>query len=352
LKIDVWRINAEKMVFENGILVISLDFELAWGVHDTRNMREYGENILGVRNALPRMLELFEKYQVAATWASVGLLFARNKEEILAFMPEKLPLYQNPIRSPFRPDYFDAVGTDEKNDPYHFGFSLLEKIAQTPRQEIASHTFSHFYCLEPHENSDAFEADLKAAAAIAKDKNIDLKSIVFPRNQFTLRSLAVLKKFGYTHYRGTELSRFYLPVSREQEKIWLRAVRLADAHLNFTGHHVYTAEKIAEISRVKKNAKDNLLLNIPASRFLRPQVGFMKNFNALHLGRIKGSLREAAQNKAIFHLWWHPHNFGKETEANLKNLEKILQEFARMREKFGMTSKKMGEINFQLTIEN
>ena len=35
----------------------------------------------------------------------------------------------------------------------------------------------------------------------------------------------------------------------------------------------------------------------------------------------------AAKTGSNYHLWWHPHNFGKDLEANLKFLEKILQHY-------------------------
>jgi hypothetical protein len=64
----------------NGIFVISLDFELFWGVWDVTTKDKYGENILGVKQAIPSMLSLFEQYNVKATFATVGFLFAKNKQ--------------------------------------------------------------------------------------------------------------------------------------------------------------------------------------------------------------------------------------------------------------------------------
>lgn len=38
-----------------GTFVISLDFELMWGVRDVQTKAGYGPNILGVRQAIPAM---------------------------------------------------------------------------------------------------------------------------------------------------------------------------------------------------------------------------------------------------------------------------------------------------------
>lgn len=41
----------------SGQFVISLDFELLWGVRDHSDKQAYGQNVLGARDAVPRMLE-------------------------------------------------------------------------------------------------------------------------------------------------------------------------------------------------------------------------------------------------------------------------------------------------------
>ena len=68
---------------DKGTLLISLDFELFWGVLDCHTYDSYGKNVLGGRNAIPKLLELFKKYGVHATWATVGMMFADNVEDCL-----------------------------------------------------------------------------------------------------------------------------------------------------------------------------------------------------------------------------------------------------------------------------
>jgi hypothetical protein len=53
---------------------------------------------------------------------------------------------------------------------------------------------------------------------------------------------------------------------------------------------------------------------------------------------------EAARTDGIYHLWWHPHNFGQRTEANLKNLERLLKYFHVLNQKYGMKSLSMKEV--------
>jgi peptidoglycan/xylan/chitin deacetylase (PgdA/CDA1 family) len=66
-----------------GAMVIYLDFELHWGVRDhAPPTRPYRENLDGARAAIPAMLRLFEEFDVRATWATVGFLFAQSRDEI------------------------------------------------------------------------------------------------------------------------------------------------------------------------------------------------------------------------------------------------------------------------------
>lgn len=58
---------------DKGIFLISLDFELAWGFHDSKKANGLYKNIiLGARIIIPTLLELFEKYDIHVTWATVG----------------------------------------------------------------------------------------------------------------------------------------------------------------------------------------------------------------------------------------------------------------------------------------
>ena len=79
---------------------------------------------------------------------------------LIANLPERLPHYTNPLFSAY--DELAELGEDESLDPFHFGGSLIEEVLRHPGQEVASHTFSHFYCLEKGQTAEDFRADLEA----------------------------------------------------------------------------------------------------------------------------------------------------------------------------------------------
>ena len=83
--------------------------------------------------------------------------------------------------------------------------------------------------------------------------------------------------------------------------------------------------------------------NVPASQFLHPCTGRLAAFHPLHLRTIKRGMRRAAQSGRGYHLWWHPHNFGRDLEVNLGGLEEILLYFRRLHDDFGMGSYTMAE---------
>ena len=310
----------------NGQFVISLDFELLWGVRDHADRDSYGGNVLGARDAVPKMLELFAEKGISATWATVGFLFCESKEELLASFPSELPAYSNPGLSNF--SYIDEIGKDERSDPYYFAPSLISAIHQTPGQEVGTHTLSHYYCLEDGQNNRAFEADIIAAKKLAAARGIDLRSIVFPRNQFAAEHLNICAKHGITHYRGNPIPWAYQAAKGAEQTSMRRALRLLDAYSGALGSQAFETGR--------GQPKD-----VPASRFLRPCAGRLAPLHPLHIATIKRGMTAAARDGKGYHLWWHPHNFGQNLEANLDGLSQIIAHFVTLRDTFGMNSTTM-----------
>src|SRR5262245_45984465 len=114
-------------------LVLSLDFELHWGVHDKLTVEAYRANLLGVRAAVPAMLALFREFAVHATWATVGLLFCESKRELREALPARPPPCVRGRLSPY--GCLAGLGENERDDPFHFAPSLIARIAETPNQE-------------------------------------------------------------------------------------------------------------------------------------------------------------------------------------------------------------------------
>lgn len=316
-----------------GALVISLDFELYWGVRDKRTLSDCEQNLQGARQVIPAILELFHKYEIHATWATVGFLFCETREELIGTLPNELPDYADPNLSPYRYVLSGALGAREQVDPYHYALSLIRLISSCPHQYIGSHTHSHYYCLEPGQTARTFSEDLAAFKKVARKKGYAPTSIVFPRNQFTPSYLAVCKKHGFTAYRGNERSWMYKAGSSAQNTLLKRALRLVDAYVNLSGHHAYETLSTSQEG----------LVDVPASRFLRPYSPRLRWLESIRLKRLQRDLLYAAKNRRLYHLWWHPENFGSHLAENLRVLEQLLQCYAKLRSQYGMQSLSMEE---------
>lgn len=318
---------------QKGIFTVSLDFELMWGVIDKHTPDTYGANVLDVHMILPRLIQMFDQYGVHTTIGTVGFIMYENKEPLLKYLPAKKPDYENMLLSPYRDHYMDSIG--DKNLPLYFAPDLVRLINDSENVELASHTFCHYYCQAAGQQIDAFDADIKAAVQSAESKGYHLQSIIFPRNQVNESYLTVCRKYGFKAYRGNP-KRFF-NVRNHWLRIFARIGRLLDTYVNITG---YNTTAITELS-----TDPSRLINIPASRFLRPYSRRMCILENLKVRRIKQEMAYAAKHGEIYHLWWHPHNFGGRYQTqNLHMLNRILEYYEYLQRQYGMISLSMSEI--------
>jgi hypothetical protein len=318
---------------EHGKFVISLDFELMWGVRDKKSIKTYGKNILGVHKVIPNLLELFKAYDIHATFSTVGLLFFETKQELLANIPADKPLYDDRNLSPYN-GYFDMLGDNYKTDQYHFAPNLIKEVQKYPAHEIGTHTFSHYYCLEPGQTIETFKEDIKSAMLVAKKYNISLTSLVFPRNQFNDEYLKICSESGIICYRGNETSWLYKAKNNENESYFRRALRLLDAYVNLSGNNCYSDNEL----------NSGGCMDIPSSRFLRPYSGKLSFLDRFKLKRIKSGMTYAAKNNSTYHLWWHPHNFGTNQKENFALLEDILKHYQYLHSNYNFKSYTMSSL--------
>jgi len=313
-------------------LVISLDFELYWGLRDKLPLDACQASLLGARQAIPRLLKLFADYGVHATWATVGFLFCDGREALQATVPAQLPDYDDARLFPY--PALQSLGASEDEDPYHFAPSLIAKIIDTPGQELGCHTLSHYYCLEPGQDRDTFGADIAASQHLAQSQGVTLRSLVLPRNQIEPGYLDLLPGLGIIAYRGTASGWMYRVASCPGDTPLARGARLIDAYTNISGSQGLAEDALPRSAPV----------NIAASMFLRPYSPRLAWLDSLRLKRITTSMTHAARHGLAYHLWWHPHNMGLHVEESLAFIEAILKHYNLLREQYGMVSLGMGEL--------
>lgn len=307
-----------------GSFVISLDFEKMWGIHDMEWERKK-DYILKVDAIIPKILEIFKEYNISASWATVGMLFFKSKKEMLDFSKDiKQPTYDNPSLSAY--SYFDYL---ESNDRLHFANDLITKISETPNQEIASHTFSHYYCNEKGQTIEQFEDDLKASIKISKQYNIEPKSLILPRNQYSDKYLSIAKKLGFTAFRGLEQDWIH----RLKCKKIKRLISFMSSYIPMSKNECYSINSISK----------ELPYNIKSSFFFRAATK-IKLLEFMKMTRVKSLMKKAAKKRLICHIWFHPHNLSNNIDIGLAQIRELCSYYKKLNEQYGFKSSSMNEI--------
>tara|TARA_B100000963_G_scaffold121937_1_gene106344 strand:+ start:27043 stop:27999 length:957 start_codon:yes stop_codon:yes gene_type:complete len=316
---------------KHGNLIISLDFEIRWGAAEKWDIEKKRKYFIDSRKSISEVLKIFSENNICATWATVGFLFAENKEQLIRYSPELKPTYLNSKLCYY--DYFSAIGNNEYEDPLHYAGNIIKQIINTEGQELGTHTFSHYYCNEKGQTARQFDQDLKAAQKIAKKNfNVNLKSLVFPRNQFNRKYLDIAIDNG-------------IKVVRTNPDVWFWK-KNNFAFLNPVFRGIDTIIPISSSLTFDFISKYKSLSLLPSSRFFRPYKFSEICLQNLKIDRIKKEMYFAAKNKLNYHLWWHPHNFGENVNKNLMQLKEIIVYFKYLQKKYSFRSSNM--INFDL----
>ncbi|MCI0812739.1 MAG: hypothetical protein J4N64_04320 [Chloroflexi bacterium] len=314
-----------------GVFTISIDTELAWGsIHhpDPETYRDYSQE----RQVVDSLLKLFEKYQIAATWATVGHLFLN---ECHLDSGGKHKEVMRPRYPWFDGDWFDADPcTDVSTSPLWYGQDIVQKIqACSVPQEIGSHSFAHFIIGSPQMTPECFESDLSQCRLVASDMGVDLKSFVYPRN--SLGHVEVLAKNGFLTYRGRMPGQF-----ENTGTVRRRIMRLADK-LAPRGATVVRPEKVCGI------------WNIPQTYFFSPSTGKSRKLPISFLTYLAGRrINQAVRFKGLFHMWFHPHDITADPERSLQGLENILSRVDKLRAANLIDNLTMGDLGETLSQEN
>jgi peptidoglycan/xylan/chitin deacetylase (PgdA/CDA1 family) len=300
-------------------VVISLDFELRWGMYDRLGLDvdAYRSNLENVREIVPALLGLFAARKIRVTWACVGALGCANWEEYFRRAPAP-PKYQN-ARLRFDPRYADL----DPNGCLHFAPDLLSAIHATPGQELGSHTFSHILMREPGVAAKDVEGDMAAAAKLWQERcGAPPRSLVFPRNQIAF--LPIIRASTIKIWRGNAPDWFHDRYEVSTNTLLPRAFRLLDS-VNPWARRALPLE--GDMTR--------------ASLFLRtdlPRAAWR-----LHFACIRREL-DGLRLGEVFHLYWHPHNLGTEMAIRLGRVENLLEDVAERLERGKLVSRSMGDL--------
>lgn len=300
-------------------VVISLDFELRWGVHDRYGLDfdAYRENLENVSFVIPELLKLFTARGIRATWAVVGALACKNWDEYFARAPAP-PRYRNPALA-IKREYADL----DPDGILHFAPELVERILRTPGQDLGTHTFSHLYLREPGVTSEDVSADLAAVRQLYDERfRFTPTSLVFPRNECAF--LDVVRASSISMWRGNQAAWYYECQGTHSNWALPKVLRMVDS---LDPYRTRAAPAEPQMTRA------SLFLRLNLARFLW----------AAQLSRIERELK-AAKPDHVFHMWFHPHNVGTDVHQRLSRVEQVLDRIAEAQQRGGAKSCSMADL--------
>lgn len=283
--------------------ILSLDCEGKWGMAD--NLQPYHHRLLTSANladAYRRLLVMFARHDISATFAFV-----------MAFTLDAAERQKFDILSRRNPDdqwlghYWRCLDAG-LGDGWHVP-EAFDLVRSASMHEIAAHGFCHRSLGDDAIDHVGAIKELGFASKAAKLKGVELKTLVFPRNQ--VGNLPALRSEHYLGYRD----RLACPGGR-------------------TGRIRALLDEFDRNSAPQKVAEPlGALVAIPPGRFFNWRFGARRLVPpSVTVARWRNQLRSCAESGGVVHLWTHPHNFitGPGTEPVL---DAVLAEVARLRDR-------------------
>lgn len=269
-----------------GYFVFSLDTELAWGYFDLDEERSrlFSPDGSREREAINRLLDIFDEFGIIGTWAVVGHLFYEKCEEC-----DVCPVLA------WEGKYRTFEETYKTANTLFYGPDVVDNILsrKTPH-EIAFHGYTHEPFNEKRMTADAARTDIEEWQRIAGRRGIVPHTVIFPRDQ--VGHLDIFQEHGFICYRSDVIiPRIY----------WVPYVgpllKSVDHILSLTTPPVYDLE-----------VKPSGLVDLQTSQHLfafNRKLELALDSLGLHNMRIRRMVRgveRAAAQKKFFHAWIHP----------------------------------------------
>lgn len=287
-----------------GSVVISVDAELAWGVHDRYPLSpSETRRVAAGRPGWDRLVDLFDEFAIPATWAVVGHLLAEDADALQA-------------GHPLSERWFDTYRreVDEHPEWWHATDLVEAVVAASAGHELASHSFSHVVFAGA--TRETAEAECRLARTVGDGFGLELTSFVFPRNAVAHRE--ALASAGFDCYRGVRPRR--LPAVPGLRGTAMLAGALTGA----------VAPPV-----VRPRLDEHGLVELPASMalggFRGPPWSILEATGAAPAGRLAElGIDRASERDGVFHLWLHPNDLTD--ERYVRRVRSVLSSLADRRD--------------------
>jgi len=283
--------------FDTGIVTVSLDTELGWARIDTGEFDNIADRLEEGRRAIERLLALFERHDMPATWAVVGQL-CRDDTGPGTPLTDVNPTADG-ARIPWDRDWWHAR-------------EAVERIVKSPvDHEIGSHSGNHlrFDACDVASARRDLEAFFEWCDLVERSS---VRSFVYPGNR--IDHTDVLAETGFECYRG---------------------------------HPPLLGVEPTPTAFLPKRAES--LVTVPTSVSYRHYGGrhaLLRAFpDRLKTIGLRAGIEHAARRGRVFHVVLHPNDFTLADGKKLLNgLDRWLSSVATARDRGRIQTLTMGEV--------
>ena len=295
-----------------GVLTMSVEVELGWGVHDLDERGHLSEDGSVEREYLRRLLAVTERCGTPISFDIVGHLL--------------LDRCRGTHDGPYDPDWYDAdPGTGVEEDPLFYAPEMADRIlGSSADHELCTHTFSHLLCRRAPEA--LVDAELERVQELHEAVDAPVTSFVPPRhsrpeNHVLRRNGIRTARYAKTEESASRLHRFW-ELTAGPHPEWEPAVVDGVLETYCTTYPSLTARSLPVGQRDRSHP------------VFRPfPLELRKRVQLYYLVR---STRRAIENGTPLHLWCHlfdlsnPHQFAV-LESYLEYLSTVPEEDLRIR---------------------
>lgn len=276
-----------------GVVTLSLELELGWGMHDLQEYSHLSENREKETEALKRLLSLSEKHEIPITFDVVGHLL---HDSCSGSHP-----------GPHSDGWWEEdPGTDDKSHPHFYAPDLVSLIqTQEVDHELATHTYSHI--LNDEASLQQLDDELTKVKAVHGKFGIPRpKSIVTPRHQ--LSDYSILSKHGIEVIRRP-IEGYAPTFSNPISKAWWLLTR------DHPMSELQTREGILETTVTSHPSLTSVTLPNGQSS---PHPVFStiprQARRSLHQRYLINAIDRAAAEDSHLHLWTHVYNMANDDQ--------------------------------------
>lgn len=276
-----------------GIITLSIELELAWGMHDKDEYSHLSTSRNPETTALERLLTVAEEFRIPITFNAVGHLLESS--------------CSGSHESPHPMSWWDAdPGTDVNTNPQFYAPDLIEKIySQQVTHEIATHTYSH---LLANESTNAqLDYELTAVDNVHAAFGIPSPtSIIMPRHEEP--NYSVLRSHGIDTIRRP-ISGYTPSFSNRLSKLgWL----FSRSHPRST---LQMNDGLLETTVTPHPSLSSPLLSV-GQKDPHPVIdAFPKSLRqSVHRRYVVNAIKRAAKTDTHVHLWTHLYNIANKEQ--------------------------------------